>query len=106
MAPTSKKQKRTALPTSRMTCASLASIVTAALASATALPAPTLPAPAPAPAHAAAAAVDDDDNDDDEYHLAQALLATFTKPSGAIMALSKMPAARRANACTTKALDL
>jgi hypothetical protein len=76
------------------------------MTAAAASPAPALPAPAPAPAAAAAAAADDDGDDDDEYHPAQALPATSAKPSGAITALSKMPAARRADARTTKALDL
>ena len=134
MAPPSKKQKRSPLPTSRMTRASLASVVAAASAAhaaavaaayasatpttttttpmpaAAASPAPALPAPAPAPGPgpgpALAAAAADDDDDGDEYHPAQALPATSAKPSGAITALSKMPAARGADARTTKALDL
>ena len=53
---------------------------------------------------AAAAAADDDD--EEERHPAKALPPSSAKPSGAITALSQMPAARCANACTAKALDL
>jgi hypothetical protein len=64
---------------------------------------PPLPTDQVSRSAAAAAA---DDNDEEERHLAEALPPSSAKPSGAITALSQMPAARRADARTAKALDL
>jgi hypothetical protein len=84
------KRKRTALPA--LPTDRVSRSVAAATTSTTTQPA----------AHAAVAAEDDEE----EHHLAEALPPTSTKPSGAIKALSQMPAARHADACTTKTLDL
>ena len=55
---------------------------------------------------AAAAVANNDDNNKEERYLAKALPPSSAKPSRAITALSQMPTARYANACTAKALDL
>jgi hypothetical protein len=85
------RKRRTPLPTDRVSRSAAAAATTTTTARA-----------APGAAAAAAAAAEDEE----EYYLAEALLPTFTKPSGAITALSKKPAVRRADACTTKTLDL
>jgi predicted cobalt transporter CbtA len=85
------RKQRTPLLTDRVSRSAAAAATTTTTARA-----------APGAAAAAAATA----KDEEEYHPAEAFPPTSTKPSGAITALSKKPAVRRADAYTTKTLDL
>jgi hypothetical protein len=96
--PPTKKQKRIPLPTTRTTRAGAPRAAAAAAAAATEAPTTTQPA---APLELTVSPSDSDD-----YHPAQALPPTSNKTTGAITAFSQMRAARRADARTSKALEL
>src|SRR5271157_5298405 len=113
--PPAKKQKRTALPSARKTCAFVAaaasasasvSASTSASASAAAAASATPAASSTTPAtETAAPSADQQDNEEEDYHPAQSLPPS-SKPSGAFKALALLPPVRAAEACTSKTLDL
>src|SRR5271157_5516919 len=113
--PPAKKQKRTALPSARKTCAFVAaaasasasvSASTSASASAAAAASATPAASSTTPAtETAAPSADQQDNEEEDYHPAQSLPPS-SKPSSAFKALALLPLVCAAEARTSKTLDL